>query len=278
MTEDQKMSDKVLSVATQKLYEAAIHRIEEQFGYGYTADEVIPWLQTKYHNPHTYKNYLCALMYVAKGAEYEAYHKAFRGVRVDLATIEKSQTLSDDKKEEFVPWEELQEMYQGALHSYKAGALSLDKLVLLALYTQTDPLRADFAGMKYIRLKKELKEIENGTNYCYLGASPRFILTAYKTEKTYGRRDIPIPAGLAKLLKTHKAAGASVVFDGSTNALIIAVRRLTKELTGKMVGVNLFRHARLTALYETNPSIAEKERVAFNMCHSAPEGERYRVL
>lgn len=267
-----------ISDNTMDLYAGIIKRVEEQFGYEYTADEVIPWIHSKFTNNNTIKNYLIALIYFAKGSEYDKYYKLFLEVRKKLTKSEKSQVLTQKQSEQFVSWSELQKMYKDAEYMFKQGKMPLDKLVLLALYTLTDPVRADYGNMAYITTPKQLREIDKDKNYCYLGPGAKFIFQEYKTAKSYGRRDIKIPAKLSKLLKQHLLEGATAVFHGTENALVIALRRLTKDLTGKVVGVNLFRHARITNLYESNPSIEEKEKLAYNMLHSAFEGERYRVL
>lgn len=272
------MSSPDISPNTMDLYAGIVKRIEKQFGNEYTADEVIPWIQSKYTNNHTIKNYLTAVMYFSKGSEYDKYYKLFQTVKNELRKTEKSQMLTEKQSEQFVSWSELQTMYKDAEYMFNQDKMPLDKLVLLAVYTLTDPVRADYGNMTYITTPKQLREIENDKNYCYLGPGAKFIFQEYKTAKSYGRRDIKIPAKLSKLLKLHKLGGATAVFHGTENALVIALRRLTKELTGKAVGVNLFRHARITDLYESNPSIQEKEELAYNMLHSAFEGERYRVL
>lgn len=272
------MSTLDISLKTMDLYSGIIKRVEEHFGHGYVSSEVIPWLKSKYTNNHTIKNYLTALMYFAKGSEYFEYYKSFQDVSIELRKTEKSQTLTEKQSEQFVSWSDLQKMYKNAEHMYNQGRMPLDKLVLLAVYTLTDPVRADYGNMAYITTPKQLREIQKDKNYCYLGPGAKFIFQEYKTSKSYGRRDIKIPARLSKLLKQHLLGGATAVFHGTENALVIALRRLTKDMTGKAVGVNLFRHARITDLYETNPSIEEKEKLAYNMLHSAFEGERYRVL
>ena len=285
-----------LAASSLKRYEGMLKKIVEAFGETYyqTPQAVSDWVEKNYPNVQTRNSYYSALKHYAKNdIERNVYKAKSAALKPQKDKAEKSQTLPQARLEKLLKWDELQEAYRKARADLN---FDFDKFLLIALYTQIAPLRADFAGMEYIT---SLEDVKEGKNYCFLGSTELnttpsqcksrvkivpacFILQDYKTAKKYGKVSIPIPDNLLASLKKHWNGGGfggnRYVFKGTSNALCKAVTRAFEDVTGKPTTIGLIRHSRITALYATNPSIVEKEALAALMLHAPGEGERYRVL
>jgi hypothetical protein len=254
-----------LSPATERTYKACLRKVED---YDLdSAEGVLKMLEEQHPNPNSRRVYLSALLWKHKsGRDFDLYKEAFEKVKKMANQQAKKQELPEGRKEKFVPWDELVRLY----NEKKASVP-----VVVSCYILNPPVRADYAGMEYV--KRMPKTIEG--NYCLLRRkNPVFIFSQYKTSEAYGLQEVPISKELAVLLNAHHASGAKVVYDGNRNALSHYIRNCLKELTGKEVGIGLLRHAFITKFYESNPSILEKEKVANMMLHSYTTGEMYREV
>ena len=63
-----------------------------------------------------------------------------------------------------------------------------------------------------------------------------------------------------------------------TKTLSNYIRRVFEKYTGKKVGINLIRHARITHELSTPKSILEKRNLASSMLHSKDRSEKYVVF
>ena len=290
---------------TLSLYKKNYDRLVAGLGKSvFTAKEAVAYLLTKYPNPGTRNTYLSALKHFAKTDEERLVY--LEQTKKDVPLIqakEEAQKLPETKQENLLTWEEVQKTYEEAVKQHNAGMLSLQYLLIVALYSLTTPVRLDYANMIYVRHKSlgtipfEETELEGNVayepqiedkkeNYCWLGKSPRFIFNAYKTAGKYHQVTLPIPDRLHKLLRTHaeqwnrnSTEQPKYVFLGTPNALGKALSRTFMLLSKKSVTVNLLRHARVDFFYRntSNPSIKQKKELAEQMLHSYTEQERYRT-
>jgi len=282
-------------------YEAMRKKIVENCGENYKPEQALEYIKKNYPNVSTQNGYFAALRYFAidddgddsyYARQYTEYAKA---IRADKERKEKSQKLPEARVKKMLTWPELQQAYHKAKELCEQGKLEFDKFLLVALYTQINPIRADWAEMKYI---KDASEIEAGKNYCLFGTTElnttpsecksrvkeipgRFILQEYKSSKKYGRVDIEIPRHLDAILRKHWNGGGfggnNYVYKGTSNSLCHAVSRVFEQVTGKATTISLIRHARVDDFYKTDHTIGEKEDLARSMLHSSVVGERYRT-
>jgi hypothetical protein len=267
-----------LSPNTLRSYTSALNKIDTALGEDHTATDAVAWLEKEVPNPNSRRVYLSACLWFAKGglaSEYDIYRKAFDTARLQANQQTKKQELPEARKEKFLSWDEVLKAYVKAEEEFKAGRITIAQFALLACYVLTPPVRADYAEMEIV---KRFPKHQEHKNYCVLRKTkPVFIFNDYKTSGTYGSVELPIPKNLAGLLGLLSAS-QSQVFAGNRNTLSHAVRTLFTQLTGKATGIGLLRHAYITKFYESNPSIAEKEKVANQMLHSYTTGEMYREV
>jgi len=268
--------------ATLANYAANYDRIVARIGKkDFTAEEAIAFVNKSFPNLGTKNCYLSALKHYANDEDKAKYQAETKHDMPALQEQQNSQTLPAKKLENLLTWDEVEKAYEKALALYGQGKFTLENLVVLGLYSLNDPVRLDYAGMKFISVSPNGPLFVNNIteNYCWLGTDPCFVFNHYKTAKKFGtNKQISIPYELSKLLKLFRDQGVEYVFDGNANSLGKRINTILTKLTGKKCTLNLVRHARITKFYERNPSIKEKDALAQRMLHGYSEGERYRLL
>ena len=268
--------------ATLANYAANYDRVVARIGKkNFTAEEAIAFVNKSFPNLGTKNCYLSALKHYANDEDKAKYQAETKHDMPILHEQQNSQVLPDNKLKNLLTWDEIEKAYQDALELYTKGKITLENLVVLGLYSLNDPVRLDYAGMKFLKVNPNSPEFVNNIteNYCWLGDNPVFVFNHYKTAKKFGtNKQISIPWELQKLLRLFKDQGVEYVFEGNPNSLGKRVNTILTKLTGKKCTLNLIRHARITKFYERNPSIAEKDHLAQRMLHGYSEGERYRLI
>jgi hypothetical protein len=144
--------------------------------------------------------------------------------------------------------------------------------LILVLY-RNYPLRGDYAEMKVTTHQAHKKDNSKDFNY-YISNSkpPKFILNSYKTNKTYGSKDIPIDKiDVVKVIRRWLRFLA--LQDFKTDYLIVDKNgepfnrnRLAKfvmqsllKYTGKRTGINMLRKSYLTDKYSGVKDEMEKD-------------------
>jgi hypothetical protein len=249
----------------------------------FTAEEALEFIRKSpdYKNLGTKNCYLSALKHYANEEDKIKYQLETKHDMPTLQEQQNSQALPDNKLKNLLTWDEIEKAYEDAFNLYRQGKFTLENLVILGLYSLNDPVRLDYAGMKFLSVNPNSPEFVNNIteNYCWIGENPVFVFNHYKTAKKFGtNKHISIPYELLKLLKIYRDQGVPYVFEGTPNNLGKRLNSILKKLTGKPCTLNLIRHARITKFYERNPSIAEKDKLASRMLHGYSEGERYRLL
>ena len=247
----------------------------------FTAEEAIEFVRKNFKNLGTKNCYMSALKHYANAEDKVKYQTETKKDMPALQEQQNSQTLPENKLDNVLTWDEITKAYEDAYELSRAGKFPIEHLVVLGLYSLTDPVRLDYANMEYLATNPHAEDFKNDTtkNYCWLGEKPCFVFNHYKTASKYGtNKKISIPDRLLALLKLHQSIGNLYVFAGSPNNLGKRLNSLLTKLTGKSCTLNLIRHARVNKLYEKNPTIVEKDALARNMTHSYTEGERYRIV
>ena len=232
----------------------------------------------------TKKNYLSAIIHTFKERGVvipPPYTQKMATYFDEMNRIADSQTLTKNQKKNMMSWEDIL-----AAQADYASQVRLDDFqdmrdfLILSLYTLNDPVRADYGDMK-IYLFKEPKDVTG--NYIVWGTKRRqFIFNDFKTSRSMGKIKIPVSLPLQKVLIqwfrfTHNMDWL-LGEERSANWLTTKVRSIMKRLTGKEVGINILRHARITYLLEGQQSILSKNPVAKNMLHSRSTQEKYLVI
>ena len=119
-------------------------------------------------------------------------------------------------------------------------------------------------------------EVNTDLNYIVVkrGVPTKLIFNKYKTASTYGIQEFDISKDLADVLTPHikdKKSG-DPVFPSKTNGYIRNfseyLAKIFKRHTGKLISVNLLRHAFVTDYLKTDLSIASRKDISNKMGHS----------
>ena len=246
--------------------------------------EVIEEVKSMYPNLSTQKVYISALMHFVKSKNIDTwniYKQYFDKIRPTIDRQATSQSLNRSAQTLYVSWDILKEAENLAIKKYKADELSLSDTLIVLLYTEQAPVRADYGQMEFIGDSRNAKN--PNVNYCLLRATkPIFIFQAYKTARSYGRVEIPIKRKVYDLLieryEEMREKGSNLVFTENQPNFSARVKKVFNELIGKAIGISLIRHSYITNFLKKNPSIHLKQEVAKNMLNSVAVQEAYRVL
>jgi integrase len=158
--------------------------------------------------------------------------------------------------------------------------------LLLAFYTYIDPIRADLYNChvfdqddeEYVRLTDNFITID----------PPMLHLRDYKTKKTYGRIQIPLPDELMQVLNDYlcdehikKERVTGRLFENECGETFTratfskwSTRRLTRAF-GKPMTLTAIRH-NFTSQLDFNRPIEELHKTAMRMCHSVATQREYK--
>ena len=273
-----------ISQQTQYSYNGCLNRLKENGVDLSDPISTLQYLDDLEISNGTKKNYLSAIIHTFKEGGVvipPPYAQKMATYFDEMNRIADSQTLTKNQKKNMMSWEDIL-----AAQADYASQVRLDDFqdmrdfLILSLYTLNDPVRADYGDMK-IYLFKEPKDVTG--NYLVWGTKRRqFIFNDFKTSRSMGKIKIPVSLPLQSVLIqwfrfTHNMDWL-LGEERSANWLTTKVRSIMKRLTGKEVGINILRHARITHLLEGQQSILSKNPVAKNMLHSRSTQEKYLVL
>lgn len=286
-----------VSATTKKAYEGRLRAFGDYLTlYKYRAGDdqydfsIYNWVDNiafikfggKYTNPETAKGVVSALLWkVEKQSDaYKQYHALFDTLKRTCIDRARQQQLPDNRKSKYLTKDELIDCYSLCHSKYLSDNQDYYDHLVLALYIIQPPVRADYCGMEIV--DTALTECPANKNYCQLSAvaDSFFVFQKYKTAKTYGKRLIKIEEPVVELLKHHfyERKEKYVLPDFWTqNQLSERVRAITKKYTGKECSIGLIRHAWVYDLYKTNPTLNQKEELAYKMLHSVAVQELYRT-
>ena len=225
------------------------------------------------------KLYTSAILYSYGDAKPPEVYKDFIKKQFDEQNKkDDEQKLSDKQSEKYLVWSEIMNVQKQLADMENKNITQWREYVVVSLYTLINPIRADYGDMKVVR------KVQPAMNQLVLGdARPYFMLTDYKTAKTYGDVRIEIPDDLAEVINDwFEFLGQEPEYildkEYSGKTLSNYIRRVFEKYTGKPVGINLLRHARITHELSTPKSIMEKRKLASSMLHSKERSEKYFVV
>ena len=204
--------------------------------------------------------------------------------------------LTDEQKKNWVSWDEILETFkklEEEVNKFKNSKIISDKnyalllgYSILACYIFNSPRRnKDYQNMNIV--KKNSDKLNKDINY-YIYDENKFIFNKYKTEKTYGRQEIPVSDELKKVLDVYlkfhpilkgkiKSLTNTPLFvyqDGTELSSINSITRiLNKVLGNKKMGSSALRHIFLSNKYkDINNAMKEDAQL---MAHSTPQQQQY---
>ena len=268
------------SEASIKQYESRLRLLATAGFTDFTAqaDEVIKYLDAM----ATFSNrklYTSAILYSYGDATPPAVYKDFiKKQFAEQSVKDDSQKLSPKQDEKYLAWSELLDVQKKLGDMEKNNKTDWREYLVVSLYTLIEPVRSDYGDMRVVR-----GPIGMGNQLVLGDARPYFLFREYKTAKSYGDVRIEIPNELAEVIwqwfsYLNKEPEFLLDQEYSGKSLSNYIRRVFEKHTGKPVGINLIRHARISHQLSTPKTILQKRNLARAMFHSTHRQERYVIF
>jgi integrase len=224
------------------------------------ADDILEHLKDL--TPNKRKTILSALVIITDNKKYR--DKMLSDVRDYNHEISK-QEKSDSQEANWVSQQEIENIYnelkKNANVIYKKQNITscdlqiLQNFIILALFKLISPRRSkDYVDFKIRNVDKD------EDNYMDKG---KFIFNSYKTAKTYGKQEVPIPKELATIINKWIKVNPTdyLLFDVNMNPLtsVKLNQRFNRIFGGMKVSVNMMRHSYLTEKF--GDTIAKEKQV-----------------
>jgi hypothetical protein len=303
-----------LKPETQAAYDKRIAYLTEKSGLNLRTDttKVIEWLKAQPYMQGTRRTYITALIKMVGSTKDETPWHPYRVYLDTLWKLEhaeqKAQELTEREKANWLTWAEITANYEKVVaeadkipagtHTQEQQAVLRDA-ALFGLYTDLAPVRADYGCLEIRQvLRANEKGLKKG-NYLVLGrkatdgSRPKMqvVIQSFKTDGASTAEPIvsDVPLRLKNvLLKFIGARTKDYVFNKGgipepDKSKPMTDQRFAEMLgermhkwTGKTVGVNLYRHARITHERAGDKTAAVKGALAAKMGHSVATQENYR--
>ena len=305
-----------LKPETQAAYDKRIAYLTEKSGLNLRTDttKVIEWLKKQPYMEGTRRTYITALIKMVGSTKEEVPWHPYRVYLDELWKLEhaeqKKQELTEREKTNWLTWAEITANYVKVLGEADKIAVGtytqeqqavLRDAALFGLYTDLPPVRADYGNLQ---IRQVLRATEKGLkkgNYLVLGrratdgSRPKMqvVIQSFKTDGAPNAEPIvsEVPLRLKNtLLKYIGDRTNGYVFNKGgipepDKSKPMADQRFAEMLgermfkwTGKTVGVNLYRHARITHEREGDKTMVVKAALAAKMGHSVATQENYRRM
>jgi hypothetical protein len=245
----------------------------------HNATKLFAWFDHKGQGPSSQKLYLSAI----KNFDPETFPKVLQDrlntLYAEQTKKEMTQTLSEKQTTNFVKWPELLDVQTKLAEMQKTDAQWKQYLVV-SLYTLTPPVRADYGEVEV----HTRRDKSRSGNELIWNSKPTFVFRKYKTAKTYGVVELPVPKPLQEVIRQwfEHLGGVPQYLLGETssssNTFAAYVAQTFRKYTGKEVGVSLIRHSFITYRFPSLKTIAQKQELATKMLHSRDLQEKYISL
>lgn len=211
------------------------------------ADKILDFLKDQ--PPNKRKTLLSALVIITDNKKFR--DQMLSDVRDYNKEISK-QEKTESQEENWVSQEQVEVMFNDLKKNagliYKKDSKNgndlqvLQNFIILALFKLIAPRRSkDYCDFKIKNVDKEKD------NYMDKG---KFIFNSYKTAKTYGKQEVPIPKELTMIINKWIKINPTdyLLFDVNMNPLssVKLNQRFNKMFNGKKTSVNMLRHSFLT--------------------------------
>jgi hypothetical protein len=204
---------------------------------------------------------------------------------------EKKQELTPAQQMAYLDWDSIvrtRENLANAVASFWTKLTLSDKqfdllqdYVICCLYTYLPPRRL----LDYVHMRKGependwengIVQISNETT----NSQSAFVFQKYKTAKTYGKQEIPIPLPLWCILREWIKINPYdwlLVANGKQMTSVSLTRRLSQIFETPGFGVNMLRHAFVSDnVLKDTPFLDQLENIAYALGHSMNETMLYK--
>jgi len=202
---------------------------------------------------------------------YEQLKKWMLELRDELYKSKEDQIITEKEEKKHMGWNDILEIAVPAINNEK---YSLEDRILIALYTQLDPVRNDYTHLK---LYKEEPEIKTGTYFIINDAIKEVVINNHKTAKKHGAIRQHLPERLSEMIVMW-FKDETEMFPIAENAMSLRIRRLFNKVFGKPLTICSLRHSRITFMYKNDTRPREAKRLADNMGHTPATAQTYRFF
>lgn len=192
-----------------------------------------------------------------------------------------SQELDERERALWLDWPEIERARERAFET-ATDLYTYQDAIILCLYTLLPPARVDYALMRVVEAEDEAPE---GNLLVVKQTRMEFVMREYKTAHKYGTKRLVIPPKLVLILRDWLQLNPSgwllCTQDGlpmTEPQLGSRVRAVMNRLTGKNVGINIFRHSFISFLRKGEPALKDQKHIADAMGHSIGMSQLYRRL
>jgi len=278
---------------TIKTYLAKIKFFEKQ---EVLNEKLNDYINTTYTNINTKSAYQIAVMGVAKHSPTFAQALGEDIIKTITESNEavmeeiKGNPKQDKTEKEEENWMSLRALKK--LAKDRKDDFGIQDNLLIACYTLMPPVRLDLHDVQIVRtsfINEETKRPEGiAENQNYIRIYKKsgrtytdLVLTAFKTERTYGLFNERLPKPITDLIlqlpvtQSHlfqKKGGGSF---SSPETFGVYLRSVFKKLTDKNMSVDLLRHIFLTEFRKGEKSEERKKKIARKMMSSVAEQTNY---
>jgi integrase len=235
------------SSVLKSLYKKVYNSVEIDYAKFDDADKILDFLKDQ--PPNKRKTLLSALVIITDNKKFrEQMLSDVRDYNKEISKQEKTES----QEENWVSQEQVETIFNDLKKNagliYKKDNKNgsdlqvLQNFIILALFKLIAPRRSkDYCDFKIKNIDKEKD------NYMDKG---KFIFNSYKTAKTYGKQEVPIPKELTMIINKWIKINPTdyLLFDVNMNPLssVKLNQRFNKMFDGKKTSVNMLRHSFLT--------------------------------
>ena len=192
-------------------------------------------------------------------------------LRKEHQKLTEDQKMTAKQAAKHIPWDQVLEKAVEAINNEK---YSLEERILIALYTQLQPVRLDYT---HIKLYDTDPKLNKGTYFIINDEVKEVVINEHKTawDHKIGAIRQPLPERLAEMIQMW-FKDETEMFPIAEAAFSKRIPRLFKKVTGKPMTVCALRHSRDTFLYEGSLMPKEAKTIAKAMGHSVATAQSYR--
>lgn len=249
--------------------------------------KVINFLEKRYENPKTRKNYITTIIVVLKSMKVRKYVilkylKCFDKLKNEIDNQYKTHELNQKEKDNFLSWDDILKIKDRLKEKYEQidfdkpdlkGDLDIcQQYLILSLYTDIPPVRNDYVNTKFT---EDVNKEDMKHNYIDV-QKQEFYLNFYKTVGIYGVKIINIPNNIIEIIKNFRKINTTAYLlvnlkqhkPMNANNLTRYINKIFKH-TGKNISTSMLRKIYISTKLIYNKNLEENKReLANKMMHS----------
>jgi hypothetical protein len=247
-------------------------------------------VKQQYSEPQSQRAMINAMLALFKYAspryqkKHKEAHEAWKSLfkSVDQITTQRylDNKPSQHQKDAFMPLDDI-------IAKRDQLVKTLPEYLLLSLYTEIPPLRADFGNMRILSKDPRGPEASNGNYVVVKDTFIRMVLNEFKSKskrclqysKVLPRKlEGIIRESLKKQPRSHLIVSPRTGQAFTDHAYVVHVNRMLHRVLGRPVTISMLRHIYITAKHTTTLTTGQKLKLSQDMTHSLKMADTYRLI